>query len=136
MTWSEGVSVTLPALKARITATSAAATAKTLSVPVTLSRAKGTNIMANAPLHPDWRPSLAAWTFGHDNHPDGRPLTYVGDPSNAPEGYPNRSPLGFPLVYPGVNWNGKESVQVAISRANDSSAPVPHSRPWGTGDPG
>jgi hypothetical protein len=68
-------------------------------------RRHGVNILVKAPVAEDWLPSSTGWVFGHDNHPNGDPRTFVGEPSNAPDGYALRSPKGYPLVYSGPIWD-------------------------------
>lgn len=65
----------------------------------------GVNINAEEPISEAWKPSMEAWVFGHFNNEDGTPKTFVGEPSNAPKGYPRRSPAGYPLFYAGVAWD-------------------------------
>jgi hypothetical protein len=65
----------------------------------------GANILAKAPINGSWKPSMNAETFGGANHPNGDPKSFVWDPSNAPNGYALRSPGGYPLYYPNVNWD-------------------------------
>jgi hypothetical protein len=48
------------------------------------------------PINPKWKPSQAAKMFGKHNT--------LNDPSleTTPDGYPSRSPAGYPLIYPFV----------------------------------
>ena len=51
------------------------------------------------PLATDWMPSDTLREFA-------RLERICHEPSNAPAGYPRRSPRGWPLFYAGVSWNG------------------------------
>lgn len=64
---------------------------------------KGASIMLNAPVNPYWEPPMSAQVFGSYG-------SHVSDPSNAPPGMPNRSPSGFPLIYPGLHWDAAQQV--------------------------
>jgi len=64
-----------------------------------IEKIRGLNIKLNAPVNPLWEPSMEGFVFGN------LPGTFVGDPSNAPPGYPNRTPAGFPIAYGGVHWD-------------------------------
>lgn len=68
----------------------------------------GVNILLEEPMNKGWKASVEARTFGGTNFPNGTPRTIVGDPSNAPEGFPRRSPAGWPLFYPNVAWDAAQ----------------------------
>jgi hypothetical protein len=55
---------------------------------------KGANFMLYRPINPKWEPSSYAKIFGKNGQ-------VLEDPSlkSTPDGYPSRSPAGYPLVY-------------------------------------
>lgn len=78
------------------------------------------------PINAGWLPSMEALVLGGFFMP--QTTTYViADPSNAPEGYPARSPESFPLFY-AIDGDGKPVGQPRISFNGvtlDNDAAVP-----------
>ncbi len=59
------------------------------------------------PINPKWVPSMEALVFGGFFLPNSKDRKIVlWDPSNAPEGYPARSPAEYPLSY-AIGGDGK-----------------------------
>jgi len=77
-------------------------------------RLGGVNMMLQEPLNESFRPSAEAFIYGGAVDANGLPLSVVGDPSNAPDGYPRRSSFGYPLFYPNVNWDTLQNKWVGV----------------------
>jgi len=90
---NEALAVELKALAYRLIAlaTGADAVPDKTQYPKLVTH-RGVQYMLAAPLPATYENSIAAETFG-------KPPAVVRDPSNAPAGYPYRSPGGWPLSY-------------------------------------
>jgi hypothetical protein len=79
------------------------------------------------PINAGWIPSMEGLVLGGAFLPNSPAALVVSDPSNAPEGYPARSPESFPLFY-AIGGDGKPVGQPRVSFNGvtlDNDAAVP-----------